>query len=708
MLTLGLCFPSLASAQETTIVSVSAPSQVDPGDQFTVNITVEPGTAIAGVQCDLNFNPTLVTVDSVEEGNLLSQGGASTYFNPGYGSANGMAGAIISPGQTVSTPGTFAIITLTAGTAGGTCPLTLANVVVGDLYGQSVPVSVVNGQVTINQPPVLNPIGNKEVNEGQPLQFAISATDPDGGTLTYSAANLPQGASFNPSTRTFSWTPGSDQEGVYANVHFEVSDGSLTDSEDITITVNKASPPGPGGGGGLGGGGSSSDKTPPIIYNIAVSETTKTGADICWTTNEWSTSQVEYWASPSQLSPLNEEKVIEHKVHLTDLTPAATYHFKTLSMDKAGNLTVSDEHTFTTLGTPAAFSVSALDITPAEVDIGEEATISVLVTNSGDAAGSYEVTLKIDDVVVATEDVVDLAGGDSQKVTFTTAKDSAGMATVDVNGLGASFVVKEAPATEAPTTEINVFSVTPSYNSETGKLIFAKVICEINNLSEPATDVGLILKVSLDGEPIEEVPLIIPSQLQPGEITVSRDYIPPMEWENGTYTFQAELYVGGKSYTTTTEEKLEVTISSDAPAVSWATLGQIIGGTLIAIVATVAIILLRRRRLPKAQVFEEVKVGAEETVDQTEESGIASIKSTNSIPVETAPKARQTEDVAFRKVEEIVDVSTEAVQHNIHNLVNSIQSDMSSLFEQFIEDLSTSQAKATDTPPMPESKEQSQ
>ena len=461
-----------------------------------------------------------------------------------------------------------------------------------------------------NSPSELNPIGDKTVNEGQLLEFTISATDADGHSLTYSASNLPQGANFDPDTQTFSWTPGYDQAGVYPDIHFEVSDGSLTDSEDITITVNTASPSVSGGGGGsvLAGGGSSSDETPTTIYNIVVSETTKTSTDICWTTNEWSTSQVEYWASPSQLSPLDEEMVIEHKVHLTNLNPAATYYFKTLSMDKAGNLSVSDEYNFTTLGTPAAFSVSALEITQAEVDIGEEVIISVLVTNSGDGAGSYEVVLKIDDAVIATEDVVDLAGGDSQRVTFTTAKDSAGMATVDVNGLGASFVVKEAPATEAPTTEINVFSVTPSYNSETGKLIFAKVICEINNLSEPATDVELILKVSRDGEPIEEVPLIIPSQLQPGEITGSRDYIPPVGWENGTYTFQ--LYVDGKSYTTTMEEKLEVTVSSDAPVVSWATLDEITRGMLITIAATVAIILLRRRRLLKAQVFEEVKVVA--------------------------------------------------------------------------------------------------
>jgi VCBS repeat-containing protein len=89
-----------------------------------------------------------------------------------------------------------------------------------------------------NQAPVLNFIGNRTVNEGALLSFTISATDPDGDTLTYSASNLPSGATFTPSTRAFSWIPTSGQAGTYANVHFQVTDGILNDYEDITITVS--------------------------------------------------------------------------------------------------------------------------------------------------------------------------------------------------------------------------------------------------------------------------------------------------------------------------------------------------------------------------------------------------------------------------------------------------------------------------------------
>lgn len=94
-----------------------------------------------------------------------------------------------------------------------------------------------------NQPPVLSAIGAKTVNEGSPLNFSISAADPDtGASLVFSATtsptgNLPAGASFNPNTRTFNWVPTYSQSGTYT-LRFMVSDGALSDSETVTITVN--------------------------------------------------------------------------------------------------------------------------------------------------------------------------------------------------------------------------------------------------------------------------------------------------------------------------------------------------------------------------------------------------------------------------------------------------------------------------------------
>lgn len=93
------------------------------------------------------------------------------------------------------------------------------------------------GTLDANYAPSLNPIGSKTVNEYQTLAFGISAYDPNSDALIYSASNLPAGASFNPSTRAFSWTPSHEQVGSHINVRFEVYDGEFTDFENITITV---------------------------------------------------------------------------------------------------------------------------------------------------------------------------------------------------------------------------------------------------------------------------------------------------------------------------------------------------------------------------------------------------------------------------------------------------------------------------------------
>ncbi len=88
-----------------------------------------------------------------------------------------------------------------------------------------------------NNPPVLAFIPDKTIYENQLLQFSISGSDPDGDSISFSAANLPSGATFNTVTRTFTWTPNYDQEGVY-NVIFIVTDEhGATDSQTVVITV---------------------------------------------------------------------------------------------------------------------------------------------------------------------------------------------------------------------------------------------------------------------------------------------------------------------------------------------------------------------------------------------------------------------------------------------------------------------------------------
>ena len=94
-----------------------------------------------------------------------------------------------------------------------------------------------------NSLPVLNPIGSQTVYEGFSLIITLSGSDLDiDNVLTYSATNLPSGAVFNSTTKTFSWIPGYTQSGVYT-VHFQVDDGQGgIDFEDVAINVIDLNP----------------------------------------------------------------------------------------------------------------------------------------------------------------------------------------------------------------------------------------------------------------------------------------------------------------------------------------------------------------------------------------------------------------------------------------------------------------------------------
>lgn len=81
------------------------------------------------------------------------------------------------------------------------------------------------------------PEGNKAIYEGKNLEFTVEAINTSGKTLSYSADNLPEGATFDSQSRVFQWKPDFTQAGEYNDIHFEVTDGTYTDSMDINIRV---------------------------------------------------------------------------------------------------------------------------------------------------------------------------------------------------------------------------------------------------------------------------------------------------------------------------------------------------------------------------------------------------------------------------------------------------------------------------------------
>jgi Bacterial Ig domain/Secretion system C-terminal sorting domain/CHRD domain len=91
---------------------------------------------------------------------------------------------------------------------------------------------------TVSDPPVFTNIANDAtVREGQEFTADFNATDIDGHNLTFSILSGPSGASVDPATGVFTFTPGEDQSGSH-DVVVSVTDGQApVNAPQFTITV---------------------------------------------------------------------------------------------------------------------------------------------------------------------------------------------------------------------------------------------------------------------------------------------------------------------------------------------------------------------------------------------------------------------------------------------------------------------------------------
>jgi len=95
---------------------------------------------------------------------------------------------------------------------------------------------------------------------------------------------------------------------------------------------------------------STPDEASPEISDVSVSEVTETSAQVTWTTDEESTSYVEYGETDQYGFLEGEDELVKsHTVELTSLKSNTTYHFIVKSDDEAGNESLSDDSTFQTL-----------------------------------------------------------------------------------------------------------------------------------------------------------------------------------------------------------------------------------------------------------------------------------------------------------------------------------------------------------------------
>jgi hypothetical protein len=189
---------------------------------------VNDAPTLTGVSAEYTI-PELAAFTFTATGGDL-EGSSLTYSLSG----TAPAGAAINP--------TTGVFTWTTTEAQGPADYTF-DVVVSD-GSLSTTKSVTVHVTEVNLAPVLATIGNKTGAEDATTTFTISGSDVDvpTQTLSYGATGLPVGAIFDTLSNTFTWVPAFDQSGTH-NVTFTVTDGLLSDSEIVPITIGNVNRP---------------------------------------------------------------------------------------------------------------------------------------------------------------------------------------------------------------------------------------------------------------------------------------------------------------------------------------------------------------------------------------------------------------------------------------------------------------------------------
>ncbi len=179
----------------------------------------------------------------------------------------------------------------------------------------------------------------------------------DGASLGAEDTTSPYSVSWNTTTAT-------NGSHTLTAVARDAAGNSAT-SSSVSVTVNNVI----------------ADTTPPTISGVSSSGVTTIGASIVWTTNEASTSQVNYGPTTAygQTTALDSALVTSHPVALSGLTASTLYHYRVRSKDAAGNEAIGTDTTFTTAPPP--------DTTPP--------TGSVTINGGATATNNTTVTLTL-------------------------------------------------------------------------------------------------------------------------------------------------------------------------------------------------------------------------------------------------------------------------------------------------------------------------
>jgi len=185
---------------------------------------------------------------------------------------------------------------------------------------------------------VLSP-SQGQIVSGNVVVSATANLDTDALQFQLSGANL--GPAITAGACSVNWNTAAVNDGTYAlTVLAFDAGGNVTPSGSIAVTVAN---------------------TAPQITNVVASNPTSTSVVITWTTNQASTSGVDYGVNALTSSlPVNWNLVTQHSVTLFGLSPGTSYTFRATSSNGAGLSAASAQFTFATpAGDPAKSDPSA-------------------------------------------------------------------------------------------------------------------------------------------------------------------------------------------------------------------------------------------------------------------------------------------------------------------------------------------------------------
>jgi len=172
-----------------------------------------------------------------------------------------------------------------------------------------------------------------QIVSGNVLVSATANLETDALQFQLSGANL--GPAITAGACSVNWNTAAVNDGTYAlTVLAFDAGGNVTPSGSIAVTVAN---------------------TAPQITNVVASNPTSTSVVITWTTNQASTSGVDYGVNALTSSlPVNWNLVTQHSATLFGLSPSTSYTFRATSSNGAGLSAASGQFTFTTpAGDPA-------------------------------------------------------------------------------------------------------------------------------------------------------------------------------------------------------------------------------------------------------------------------------------------------------------------------------------------------------------------